>query len=287
MTVAYETTAGTATLGGDVTRVGGTVTFASGSASGTVLNITVPLLPDTTNEPLETFTVLLSTATRAALTSPAGPTITIADDDLGPAMAGEARTAGATLKTPFTVSVWAIDESSRPWHGDRSHSRRCDAERRQPRCWGWPPSAWRGRTSRCSKTTAASRTWGVYRIVAQALSTVTGTVNQFREITVTVTANPSMWTEQPGAGTTVNQSFTISGWAIERAAASGTGINTVHIWAYPNPGFGTGADLGGDADLRHAAVRRGGDRRASVPHGITCHADVRERSQDGRIRDRA
>jgi hypothetical protein len=78
----------------------------------------------------------------------------------------------------------------------------------------------------------------VYRLVAQALSTVTGTYNQFREITVTVTANPVMWVDQPATGTSVNQSFTISGWAIEQAAASGTGVNTVHIWAYPNPGSG-------------------------------------------------
>ncbi len=122
VTVAYETTAGTATLGGDVTRVGGTVTFPSGTASLDVQYITVPLLPDTTNEPLETFTVLLSTATGATLASPAGQTITIDDDDLGPAMAVEAPTAGATMKTPFTVSGWAINESITIGDGDRSTS---------------------------------------------------------------------------------------------------------------------------------------------------------------------
>jgi hypothetical protein len=95
---------------------------------------------------------------------------------------------------------------------------------------GFTPSGW--------TREVRGLTPGVYRLVAQALSTVTGTFNQFHEITVTVTANPVMWVDQPGTGTSVNQSFTIAGWAVDLAAGSGTGVNTVHIWAYPNPGSG-------------------------------------------------
>jgi YD repeat-containing protein len=371
VTVAYETTTGTATLGGDVTRVGGTLKFDSGTASGTVLNITVPLLPDATNEPLETFTVLLSSATGATLASPAGQTVTIDDDDLAPAMAVEAPTAGATVRTPFTVSGWAIDESvttgtgidyisvhatptggsfiplgsatygqARPdiatlynhsrftnsgftytahlppgpyvvtvYAGNAATGWCCQAKEvpvtvapANPQMWLESPatganlaqpftmSGWAIDAGTSSGTGVArvevlaypnpgsgapainlgdaaygdprpyvqqayqaygtgftnsgflkevrGLTPGVYRLVAQALSTVTGTFNQFREITVTVNANPLMWVEQPGTGTSVNQSFTISGWAADLAAASGSGVNTVHIWAYPNPGSG-------------------------------------------------
>jgi hypothetical protein len=33
-------------------------------------------------------------------------------------------------------------------------------------------------------------------------------------------------------------SFLVAGWAIDRGAAVGTGIDTLHVWAYPNPGSG-------------------------------------------------
>jgi hypothetical protein len=34
----------------------------------------------------------------------------------------------------------------------------------------------------------------------------------------------------------VNQTFTVAGWAVDEAAASGTGVNTLHVWAYPTTG---------------------------------------------------
>ncbi len=375
VTVAYETTTGTATIGGDLTRVGGTLTFPAGTASGTVLNVTVPLLPDTVNEPLETFTVLLSTATGATLASPAGQTVTITDDDLAPAMAVEAPTAGASLKTPFTVTGWAIDESvptgtgvnlihvyttpaggSPVFLGEASygqprpdiavqynHSRFTNSgfnftahvppgasvltvyarntatgvfnqaqavavtvapavpqmaletpatpgvTLAQPFTMaGWAIDAgtstgtgvnrvevlaYPNPGSGTTAITIGDATYGgarpdvqatyagygsgfgpsgwsrevrglapgVYKLVAQARSTVTGTFNQFREVTVTVTANPVMWVDTPLPGSAVNQTFTLAGWAVDVAAASGTGVNTVHVWATPNPGSGAPA----------------------------------------------
>lgn len=47
----------------------------------------------------------------------------------------------------------------------------------------------------------------------------------------------------------VSTSFTIEGWAIDEGAASGTGIDAVHVWAYPaaggDPFFLGSADVGG------------------------------------------
>ena len=45
----------------------------------------------------------------------------------------------------------------------------------------------------------------------------------------------------PRAESAVGTNFWAAGWAIDRAAASGTGVDTVHIWAYPNPGSGAPA----------------------------------------------
>ena len=32
--------------------------------------------------------------------------------------------------------------------------------------------------------------------------------------------------------------FLIGGWAIDLRSASGPGVDTIHVWAYPNPGSG-------------------------------------------------
>ena len=59
--------------------------------------------------------------------------------------------------------------------------------------------------------------------------------------------------DAPGNFSTVDSSFVIGGWAIDPAAVSGTGINTIHIWAFPAdgsapvflgvPGFGDRPDV--------------------------------------------
>ena len=77
---------------------------------------------------------------------------------------------------------------------------------------------------------------GTYTLVTFAHSTITGTFNQSRSVTVTVTAAPAMSLDAPAQVGTVGSSFYAAGWAIDRAAASGTGVDAVHVWAYPKPG---------------------------------------------------
>jgi hypothetical protein len=45
-----------------------------------------------------------------------------------------------------------------------------------------------------------------------------------------------MWVDTPANGSAVNQTFTVAGWAVDLAAASGTGVSTLHVWAYPSSG---------------------------------------------------
>jgi len=47
------------------------------------------------------------------------------------------------------------------------------------------------------------------------------------------TPSPNRGGGVPFLGLPVRNAFTIAGWAIDEAAASGTGIDTVHVWAYP------------------------------------------------------
>lgn len=59
-----------------------------------------------------------------------------------------------------------------------------------------------------------------------------------REIGSVMGISPAMNIDIPANGATVNQSFTVAGWAIDRAAAPtrGTGVSTVHVWAWPTNG---------------------------------------------------
>ena len=56
----------------------------------------------------------------------------------------------------------------------------------------------------------------------------------------------------PATGT-IGSSFAVAGWAIDRGARSETGIDALHVWAYPNPGSGTPPVFLGVA--RHGAPR--------------------------------
>ena len=76
---------------------------------------------------------------------------------------------------------------------------------------------------------------GLYQFSVYSHSTATGSFNIVRAIVLTVQNTPRMALDQPGAGTRP-QPFTLSGWALDYAAATGTGVDAVHVWAYPVSG---------------------------------------------------
>lgn len=90
---------------------------------------------------------------------------------------------------------------------------------------------------------------GVYQIVVYARSRLTGTNNNLRTVTVTVAATPRMSIDTPGNNQSLGSSFLVAGWATDLAAASGSGVDAVQVWAYPNPGSGTPARFLGSATL--------------------------------------
>jgi hypothetical protein len=49
-----------------------------------------------------------------------------------------------------------------------------------------------------------------------------------------VESSQAMAVDMPFNNTNVNTSFTVSGWALDQSAASGTGVDTLHIWAFPS-----------------------------------------------------
>jgi len=82
VSIDYATSDGSATAGGDYTAAMGTLTFADGIISQSLV---VPILEDTVYEGNETFTLTLSNATGgAAIGTPAGSVLTITDNDAPP-----------------------------------------------------------------------------------------------------------------------------------------------------------------------------------------------------------
>lgn len=57
-------------------------------------------------------------------------------------------------------------------------------------------------------------------------------------VTVLVSDTPDTWMslDSPLEGSTVSQPFNIGGWAFDHAVATGTGIDAIHVWAFPTSG---------------------------------------------------
>ena len=84
VTVAWATSDGTALAGQDYTARSGSLTIPAGATGGT---LAVPVTPDTTDEANETFRVTLSGAGPNVVLADAVATVTVVDDDGGPAVA--------------------------------------------------------------------------------------------------------------------------------------------------------------------------------------------------------
>jgi hypothetical protein len=79
---------------------------------------------------------------------------------------------------------------------------------------------------------------GVFDIVALARSTVTRSWEVARVTRITVDPAVLITIDAPAQGATVGSSFALTGWTLDRRAASNSGIDSLHVYAYPNPGSG-------------------------------------------------
>ena len=170
-----------------------------------------------------------------------------------PAMSLDTPVAGATVGPGFQVAGWAIDRTAsngpgvdavhvyaypNPGSGQAPIFLGADYGRSRLDVGG----AFGARfTNSGFIVTAPGLSPGPYAIMAFAHSTVTGTFNLSAQARVTVAASlslPLMALDVPAPGSTIGSAFHVGGWAIDRAASSGTGVDTVHVWAFPNPGSG-------------------------------------------------
>jgi hypothetical protein len=86
--------------------------------------------------------------------------------------------------------------------------------------------------------TASGVTPGNYTISAYMHSTHTGSFTAVQSSTnVTIQSTfPVGYVDKPGFGSALTRPFGVSGWAADTSAASGTGIDTIHVWAFPTRG---------------------------------------------------
>jgi hypothetical protein len=104
ITVNYTTVNGTAIAGSDFTSTSGQLTFAAGST--TPQTILVPITPDNIFEPDETFTLQLSNAIGASISSPF--TTTILNDDVLPTIT---IAAGVNAQEPNTNGTFILNRT--------------------------------------------------------------------------------------------------------------------------------------------------------------------------------
>ena len=178
---------------------------------------------------------------------------------VGPLMSVDYPAPGVARAQPFMLSGWALDSAAPSGTGvDTLH------------VWAYPnpgsgqPAVFVGVAQYGQSRPDVGAAYGarftnsgyslqvkglapkVYQFVVFSHSTATGTFNASRTVTLPVQNAPAMALDAPTAGT-VSSSFTIRGWAIDLAAASGTGVNAIDVWAYKNPGSGTPAQFLGAA----------------------------------------
>jgi phosphatidylserine/phosphatidylglycerophosphate/cardiolipin synthase-like enzyme len=73
---------------------------------------------------------------------------------------------------------------------------------------------------------------GRYMLVAFARSLVAGTFALSRAVQVDVLPGAQIMLDAPHSGTTVTPAFQVAGWALDFGAASGGGVDIVHVWGY-------------------------------------------------------
>jgi YVTN family beta-propeller protein len=190
--------------------------------------------------------VLRLTTSRGAVAESAPTTVTIAKQRQ---ITIDTPINGDVGGTPFTIAGWAVNVDAPSGTGvDAVH------------VWAWP-------TSGASPIFLGAATLGIarpdiaavfgsqfnaagfslvvtdlpagdYTIVAYAHSTTTGQFDQAHAIAFHCYGPgfPAMNLEGPANGAVFAGSVPIQGWAIDGRAAWGTGIDAIHIWAFPTNG---------------------------------------------------
>lgn len=162
--------------------------------------------------------------------------------------------AEATVRLPFNIGGWAVDPPAAKNGGpgiDLIHVWAYPASGAAPMFVGQTATgrsrpdvgAYLGSTFSTSGflLTVTTLPPGRYTLAVYGRSTATSTFSVVKTVAITVAASaPRMVVDLPVANATVTSPFQVFGWALDLSASSGTGVDAVHVWAYP---LGGGAPM--------------------------------------------
>jgi phosphatidylserine/phosphatidylglycerophosphate/cardiolipin synthase-like enzyme len=230
---------------GFITVTGGSSGNGSGTTTFAVSQNTAAARSGTMTIAGQTFTVSQQGAAPPPPPPPGAPDPLMAIDGPGP---------GQTVREPMTIAGWAIDRGDQSGTGvDTIHVYA------YPNPGSSAPPVFLGvaqyglsrpdvaaafgsarfTNSGYSLTPSAALARGLYQIVVFARSRVTGTFNQALAVVVMVeTSGATGFLDTPVFNADVPTGFPIAGWALDSRSTSGTGVSTIHVYAYPNPGSG-------------------------------------------------
>jgi hypothetical protein len=187
-----------------------------------------------------------------AFTVSAFADVTVSAAASNPFVAVDTPSSGASLGQAFTVSGWAVDLAATTGTGiDTIHMYAYELANgalgaatflgvgttgvSRPDV-GAAFGSTRFNASGYTLAVSSALAPGTYRVVVFGRSTVTGAFTAASFADITVAADPQMALDAPGDNTTQSQPFAVSGWAVDRGAATGAGVSTVHVYAFPVTG---------------------------------------------------
>jgi len=162
---------------------------------------------------------------------------------------------GASVRQPFALTGWALDQAATSDNGiDLVHVWAYPASGAPPIFVGWTPvnaprpdvGAFFGALHNASGFGLFVRGLapGAYTLVVYAHSTLVAGFPAAQIRHVTIGPSAVLVLDAPSENAMVGQGFLVGGWAADFGAASGGGIDIVHVYAYPASG-GNPIFLGG------------------------------------------
>jgi len=161
-----------------------------------------------------------------------------------PRMSIDLPAASATVRQPFPVTGWALDQASTSSNGiDSVHIWAYPASGAAPIFAGWAPvSGGRPDVGTIFGAAHAASGYGLlvrglqpggYTIVVFAHSALGAGFILAQPVHVTVADSGVLALDAPAPNATVSQGFLVGGWAADLGASSGGGIDVVDVYAYP------------------------------------------------------
>jgi len=194
-----------------------------------------------------------STSKHLEMSIPVSVALTVTDT----LIAMDAPANGATVSAPFTVAGWALDRAATSGtgiDGVQIFMSRNDGSNAAPifaggAAYGMARSDVGGIygsqfTNSGYQFSVTGVPAGPYHVMAYAHHIATNSLTAVASRDVTVTTTGAIWIDTPSSGQTVTSAFEVGGWAIDPAAPTGSGVDQVQFWVFPNNGLDSPVFMG-------------------------------------------